>query len=1426
MEDDRYSNEAYINNPEFPFKNLNFEKIEHMRKSLEKEGRKSLNSLPSKKSFSKSLSKQGNSYKLQKGISRGENRLKNFITRNIESINSLTKKKDQFLKSKKACNRSHVVGYESQQGNDSKKPIKEKGNDTHTYAKINSSRYDIPKKGISEPKKQINKEKETRNGYESRDKPVKHAKLRSGSETVNRNLPNDKRNKSQEPNFMYGRFQSMKPKSKDPLTAPNKNNASVLKSYKSFAKEHANDKSALTKMPVLGNRQNAKEPTNRFVAGKKEHAKETTSKRTLENKKPMEIRDNEETLKKEQIFVNGMIDVSLDEKKNTEEFEINEKNELTTLEKEKAENISMDVNQISTSHKETTEDLSKGDVYMSNVCIDSGQESEQTKVITEHEDQKESFYRKHFIPENKEAGETPEMNSAFLNEEGNILRNDSEKENSFSNHRENMSYVSGERMDDNKKETYVQNVTDVEGNKKRIMEGLKSFNSLKSLNSLNTVKSTISVKSLDLVNNGSFSMDTESRRLLMNSNKDNTLSQKSTKHNSLQYNEYTSGKSTTETTAEHRKRNDFSVPNNVDVFNKTVSSDKVLFHPTPKYYKCQKEDHVSAQDLISKEKIRSLEQINFDRISQVSGSQFFQDEYVEKKQKTNSKGEVVSVGSVSASGRKSIDIKSDQSINGDDSVVSDVSSIVEPRLQNVVRKNNDDIIFSQSHMKPIHNIEAIHKEHLHLRQEAHVEKDKNDHMNAQFSDIYVDLGKNVPRKNDVTEWTATDMDKLKKKSNRNEISFNEGEQDQKQQRSEGENDERFNKGQENKEAENAIGKVEDELQIKGHLQNITDIPYLNNLTTDDENLRDFTGMNQKKDRLLDSSRINRNRKDGTVSQESNLDENETCAQEIKEYGEPLTVSSKEEQEVEREIDKREERAPGLISSVDTYNTEVLNMYKKKLSNNSFQGEQTEKIINKKLIMKELFGSNYEPSLINIGDSAEKSEKEKMQECYELGVISEGGDEDKEIKGVDKKEDADEEKEVLVVEIKKERDKENEEEENELKKERREKRGGCIDVIDEETKMQQVEEEMEKEYVDGYEEDDENESEKEDVPEDANEEDKERNTGVYTEATDQWQVRQFTKERHSTRMAYSEENNAGEKNMSADAEEQKDEGPVHNEAETDEFAEKEKEENEKMEKPVEDEKDKKETKNIDTNLSDSYDANGKNDCVSNERTMQTKNQEPTNTLLNEVGNEKVSKRVYSDAPRSGYNRTDNNLAESKDDDSILKKYEEDSSPLILSKPVFDDMLSESELFKSLQKSSQNAGVSYLPNDDYICNQPNVNGINYTTPSKKELLFSRLSEEKNECYEKDYNVRSELISQLSDEQFENFLADQDGRASASSINNFNKEFKIYNAEEEIKEKGVKEKKKSEREKKKRRVDQRRMGKNAPQNIISKCDKFSKR
>ncbi|GAW79175.1 hypothetical protein, conserved [Plasmodium gonderi] len=126
MSEDKVPKGAYINNPEFPYKNLNIKKIEKIRKSASLGSQFSIHKNPANDELEKvdHTSKQGNAQKYANNGNKKYSKAKNFIERNIEKISSLSKKNYTFIKTKKTCNRSHAVGYDLHK--DAKGDIKER----------------------------------------------------------------------------------------------------------------------------------------------------------------------------------------------------------------------------------------------------------------------------------------------------------------------------------------------------------------------------------------------------------------------------------------------------------------------------------------------------------------------------------------------------------------------------------------------------------------------------------------------------------------------------------------------------------------------------------------------------------------------------------------------------------------------------------------------------------------------------------------------------------------------------------------------------------------------------------------------------------------------------------------------------------------------------------------------------------------------------------------------------------------------------------------------------------------------------------------------------------------------------------------------------------------------------------------------------
>ncbi|SCM04158.1 conserved Plasmodium protein, unknown function [Plasmodium chabaudi adami] len=115
MSDDKNENGAYINNPEFPYKNLNIDKIEKIRRT----GSLNTQSSSEKKQNNDDINNNGNVSRqsglrnLGSTLSKKLSMSKNFIERNIEKIAILSRKNDKNAQKNKTNNRNNTANFET-----------------------------------------------------------------------------------------------------------------------------------------------------------------------------------------------------------------------------------------------------------------------------------------------------------------------------------------------------------------------------------------------------------------------------------------------------------------------------------------------------------------------------------------------------------------------------------------------------------------------------------------------------------------------------------------------------------------------------------------------------------------------------------------------------------------------------------------------------------------------------------------------------------------------------------------------------------------------------------------------------------------------------------------------------------------------------------------------------------------------------------------------------------------------------------------------------------------------------------------------------------------------------------------------------------------------------------------------------------------
>ncbi|KEG00614.1 conserved Plasmodium protein, unknown function [Plasmodium vinckei vinckei] len=116
MSDDKNESGAYINNPEFPYKNLNIDKIEKIRRtgSLNTQSSSEKKQNNDDTNNNGSVPKQSGLRSLGNTLSKKLSMSKNFIERNIEKIAILSKKNDKNAQKNKTNNRNNTANFETQ----------------------------------------------------------------------------------------------------------------------------------------------------------------------------------------------------------------------------------------------------------------------------------------------------------------------------------------------------------------------------------------------------------------------------------------------------------------------------------------------------------------------------------------------------------------------------------------------------------------------------------------------------------------------------------------------------------------------------------------------------------------------------------------------------------------------------------------------------------------------------------------------------------------------------------------------------------------------------------------------------------------------------------------------------------------------------------------------------------------------------------------------------------------------------------------------------------------------------------------------------------------------------------------------------------------------------------------------------------------
>ncbi|SBT70306.1 conserved Plasmodium protein, unknown function [Plasmodium malariae] len=344
----------------------------------------------------------------------------------------------------------------------------------------------------------------------------------------------------------------------------------------------------------------------------------------------------------------------------------------------------------------------------------------------------------------------------------------------------------------------------------------------------------------------------------------------------------------------------------------------------------------------------------------------------------------------------------------------------------------------------------------------------------------------------------------------------------------------------------------------------------------------------------------------------------------------------------------------LYSSNDTYNEDVVKMYNNKLSTEG-ENKKENKLINKNMILKEIFGSNYESSLKNnlnessnmLGDDDEEGEKEayeeeEVNELYEAEEKEESDANEKEEYEANEKEEYEaKEKEEYEAKEKEESDVEEKEEYEAKEKE------------EYEAKEKEVYEAEEKGEYEAKEKDEHEANEKEKY------EAKEKEESD-VEEKEEYEAKEEAVYEEEKKEAYEEEEKQVYEvgNLSEDT--------VTEHCEYDDKKEREEENAEGVK------------------LNE-----GKYNLFTNDK-----------SLLKEINE-------YCESQLEKSKSMDKDIASNElgnDEDSLLKRYEENSSPLILSKPHFNDKTSDSSyntsVIMSQTKKKNNESLSMKCNNIFL------------------------------------------------------------------------------------------------------------------------------
>ncbi|CRH03149.1 conserved Plasmodium protein, unknown function [Plasmodium relictum] len=1333
MSDDKVENGAYINNPEFPFKNLNIEKIEKIRKSTSLNNKVDSQRDKSNEDSEKKENsfKQRNIQKFQSLLNKKISKSKNFIEKNIEKISSFSKKNDMFIKSKKPCNRKHIIGYDLHK--DDKKDLKDKTLIEKKSLKNRNIANDIKNKNLIFVKNK-NTVIDTKNKNAEND--IKKNFLYKKDD----NIEDNKKKVKKYSYLNFERSKSLKIKNQDIKNTTNNMN-SILKKHKSFLNEDMFNKNYKNKINSYEINKKYLE-YNKNVTYLKKYNKSVQEKKNelnnmLCNKNEIANKNNLEAFEnklKKNLFNNNKLinesNISNYKPENTiEEEKFKESSNLITSYNEKNKVKKKSFNEIENEFKELDilENKNQKELYdeqrynknVNSLSCDSVSNKYGNKYIKENEDscikyKKDSYdnyYNKSEVYKTEKKDRLYNnniFNSSSLTSNSDIyvdkkevldksislndnLSIDTMNNYNLTNNKEckiiNEKIRHDNRMsNDNKSFSYdieeFNNKTDqiitsdnkhLENFHKKVDEKrfpdqiyLKKFS--ENINKIRSFDQLLSEKFSDITDK----IDS-SNHILLNSfqrNSNNYITEKVrdksliSSHSNAVSDDFDLKERSISNNYSTEFENKIASPKNVEESKKDSSIKNM--NETYKLF----EDNFSLKQNYFKSNIKESKN-EFDE---------FESKYIEKKHSDEMNEHINHIEMLNKENeRNKSDINNEEVYNLsklNNNCNENIKTVGSTYLENYQNTFNSSKI--NYNMKKYNRFKNENEETNFLNEKMF----NKEYINSKcYEDPHTRNSENIE-----------DIDKIHVSKN-NYIQETNKERYEEQKENEGEKKERNDKNRseeieekekderEKKEVKKRTGEIEEkgkELRYDENFQSEDQKEKKYDEDTEDYNRRKKQDYEEKEyivefnDKYFDRSKKSNisNKKSSYRSIENSQKEN-SLSLELKEDFERKNKSkvldefkhlsnssysyqndkSKNEYNSENNEMKlnnlEEDKNKILYSSNDTYNTEIVKIYSKQLSKENSNKKQN-KIINKKMILKEIFGSNYESSLKNnLNESSNKLEDENEEE----------------------------ERKEVEVEVEEEEEEEEEEEREEVEEEEEEERKE-VEVEEEEEEEEKERKEVEEEEEEEEKEEEEEEEEKEEEREKVEEEEERENV---EEEEEREEV-----EKEEEREEVEEEEVEGE-----EVEGGREKIYIHKKVEEnynklgDEKPKRKQEENTESEEENEEYKYEKKKEEI-----------GSSQNIEN-------NENKYNLFIND----KSFSKEISECSKSSFNKTkdiDKNMYVSElenDEDSLIKRYEENSSPLILSKPFFNNGNSESSFSRSVIKGGKNEFLN-LKNNNFL------------------------------------------------------------------------------------------------------------------------------